>query len=139
MRLENQVCSLQPSKKLHELGLNHPSIFVWEYFNDKAYAVKYYPFAVVRDEFNESNLQIYPAYTVAELGEILPDYLYPKSASGHDRPLFMTKVEDVYIVSILNPNQTMYPRFYSKNEADARAEMLIYLIEDGFIKTNDIP
>src|SRR5689334_3228066 len=70
MKLEDQCCSLELSKKLKELNIKQDSVFVWEYFNDNCYGIKYRPYAVVTTIENKLNL--YSAFTVAELGEILP-------------------------------------------------------------------
>ncbi len=124
MKLESQVTSLELSKRLHELGIKKKSIFVWEYFNENCYAVVFIPFAVVPDKFN--NYKLYPAYTVAELGEMLPS-----SVASH------------YWLKIINWNEfdlsyeddsfNLIAEVQDSNEANARAKMLIYLLENDLL------
>lgn len=117
MKLEDQVCSLELSKQLKELGFEQESLFWWvagivyptkrldwHLEDDKEYAMKW-----------EKQCS---AYTVAELGEIYPDrYLVIKKGSR-----FQAR-EAGKIIPIAS----------AKTEANARAKMLIYLKENKLI------
>lgn len=132
LKLEDQVCSLELAKKLKELGIGlaNESYFCYYKLKDAdEYGLSEKWQIDDPERFNEIN-----AFTVAELGAMLPDCLYTQTASGYDKPLILNKVDGIYSVGILNPNQTIFPRFSYPNEADARAMMLIYLIETGEIK-----
>lgn len=70
---------------------------------------------------------MYAAYTVAELGELLPDrFITSKSNEKYDRQ------KGAYYVS--SQMQAECPRTYAPTEAQARAQMLIHLLENGILK-----
>ena len=110
MKLENQVCSFKLANKLKELGVKQESLFYWmSYYaspNMKGntwhvdypvdYDGKHYP--------RPSNTEI-SAFTVAELGEMLPE-----------------KIEAT--IEML----TLYKEMENDTEANARAKMLICLL-----------
>lgn len=134
MKLEDQVCSLELAKKLKELGVEQKSIFVWEYYNDTCYAVKFFPFAIVINDFTQAEL--YSAFTVAELGEMLPECIKGKTNPADDRPIIYEKsyfnhsAVNYYFIFGSYKNGSRYPIFSEENEANARAKMLIYLLEE---------
>lgn len=123
MTLENQVCSLELSKRLKELGVKQESLFAWQYFSDK-------------EGWNIGNVGLVPykwignksfsAFTVAELGEMLPHWIgtplnlpfkanyYPENKAGWF-------------------GQVNAQGFFADTEANARAKMLIYLLENNLI------
>ncbi len=81
MKLEQQVISLELAKKLKELGVGQESAFCWEWSGvqgDAATLVKW-------EDHTEHDHQpwIYSAFTVSELGEMLPivigDYVFDTS------------------------------------------------------------
>jgi hypothetical protein len=92
MNLEEQVCSLELAKRLKELNVEQDSLFCWINNCD----LEYLPL-----EIRNKNV-VYAAFTVAELGEMLPNF---------------------------NVIYTLFDR----NEANARAKILIYLIENKLI------
>jgi len=114
MDIENQVCSLELAKKLLTLGVKQNSLFYWDWHSDTCYAVKFVPYSC-------PGIERYSAFTVAELGEMLSfgiisvkrtlEFFY--CGEGLD-------VEDV--------------GFDERTEADARAKMLIYLIENNLME-----
>lgn len=124
MKLEHQVCSLELSKRLKELGFQQKSIFVWEVFNDNVFGVKFYPNAVVSDGWN--HYKLYSAFTVAELGEMLPANAY--SMYGiNDWTACYDGIKEL---------GEEYFELSADTEANARAKMLSYLLEN---KLMDIP
>lgn len=135
MKLEDQVCSLELAKKLKELGVEQKSLFVWEYYNDTCYAVKFFPFAIVINDFTQAEL--YSAFTVAELGEMLPDYIKRTGSQSNDQPIISQKSSfnsiNYYYIFGEYKNGGMYPIFSDINEANARAKMLIYLLENELV------
>lgn len=122
MKLEDQVVSLDLAKKLKELGVKQESLFFWSsiegkgiFFSDKAT----WPSA-------------YSAFTAAELGEILPIEI-----KGH--PLVIRhqafKEGVAWTINYVYPiGLTAWLYKYADTEADARAKMLIYLIEQKLIE-----
>ncbi len=113
MKLEDQVTNLELSKKLKELGVKQESLFVW-------YGL---PFWIpVLDTFkNKDGLELYSAFTVAELGEMLPHHVTS------------TKSINNYWYSDWQFNNGTEHVEESDKEADVRAKMLIYLIENKLI------
>lgn len=120
MKLENQVVSLKLAKKLKELGFKQESHFYWVHING---AERDEWVILSKKEFS-SKYNHYPAYTVAELGEMLPE----KYMSGKldNRNFNCWEFDEMFMVKNYNNYQT-------KTEANARAKMLIYLKENNLL------
>ena len=125
MKLENEVASLKPSKKLKKLGVKQESYFVW--CREKLPVEGWSPFELFESrEFPpriEDDYESYSAFTVAELGEMLPadiDYDW----------LCISKTVDGWFVEY----QDMAVVKEAKTEANSRAKMLIYLKENKLLK-----
>lgn len=111
MRLDDQVCSLKLAKKLKELGVEQDSLFYWQKYKH-GWTIQ----PVWLSQHSKASATT-SAFTVAELGELLedhdgrlPHYLPFEKKWAHDR----------------------YPTHdVAETEADARAKMLIYLLEKG--------
>lgn len=126
--LEEQVCCLEVAKRLKELGVKQEGIVSWQFFHgwgehiDKCEVRHYSGFRVSSD--NDEG--VCAAFTVAEFGQMLMDGLigsnkmalggwrceYEPLKKGGEGPNLFTE---------------------GKTEADARAEMLIYLLEKKLI------
>lgn len=167
MELESQLTSLTLSKRLKELGVKAPSYFWWrnDYPNNPGkYPNKWYiipgsewpytykPKAV---EF-DAGLHLVQAYSVAELGEMLPCIVKKEILEwykGKQRSrLVIFSLELVKDIYEHTGKIVYYCRYYygdvyddtceyiepkdyeDTNEANARAKMLIHLIEHGLIK-----
>ena len=147
MQLEKQVVSLELAKKLKSLGVRQESYFYWV---DSEWRNKGF-FVIARDgwacdcdfepgsghgcdlqelaEAEEDDAKIgpgeivggyaYSAFTVAELGEMLPGVLSGNCGSGFK----------AIRGSVLGTHAET-----CATEADARAKMLIYLIEKKIVK-----
>lgn len=135
MKLEEQVCSLELAKKLKELGAKQESAFYFETIvNEEGdRSVTNLRFGKFFDDAaNNRHVSYIAAFTVAELGEMLPK----DSVFLHAKP-----VHDIYL---WESRQVMFPdgtiimpqcgETLSRTEADSRAKMLIYLIEQGIVK-----
>lgn len=128
MNLESQVCSLASAKRLKKLGAKQESLFFWcepwPNATDQTIHVNTYHYAT------EANARFrYSAYTVAELGEMLPIYVYSKRFFDEE-PTY----EKEKRWGCLRPEQGMFTPeclkdWCSDTEAEARAKMLIYLLE----------
>lgn len=130
MELENQVISFEFARRLKELNVTQESLFYYR---------EYHGATILRDNNYRPEIRgvmYYSAFTVAELGELLPDIIYPDSASGSDRQIIMSKSNSFHCVGISNENKTIAPTFFDENEANARAMMLIYLIKMR-VQTNE--
>jgi len=148
MRIENQVVSLELAKKLKELGIKQESIFVWEYYDEQCYGVKYIPYAVVPDSFNK--FQLYSAFNVAELMGLLPAFIdIKRNEPFNNFGLHIQKMSALNIQYIAryvsdtiagenigNPHYQLQcnMKSFSESLADCLALLLIRLIEEGLFK-----
>lgn len=115
MPLEKQVCSLELAKKLKELGYPQESLYIWVdnegepkvYFDD-GYRPAY------------TNLFYCSAPTVAELGEML------STKENNNR------IRDAFAINQWVCDYETH-RTLGNTEADARASMLVYLLENKLI------
>jgi hypothetical protein len=166
MKLEDQVVSLELAKRLKELGVRQESVCYWTERwqlgepDDKTVGVRFasnpdfsgtpYSYHAERD--------LCSAFTVAELGEMLPKIIFTKKSvfdkeakqwvevEFHHQPNFSYKPGAVqYVTSFYYEKKykQKYERYaghqdqlcilFADTEADARAKMLIYLIENKLI------
>ena len=131
MKLENQICSLELARRLKMLGFEQESLFYW---------VMMYPGALVlsgpswiihtADEFEnikvlpEEDWMAYPAYTAAELGEMLPSHIKQHS-------MFVDRFHDKWLIGYSYVYDDDKP--FMNTEADAKAELLIWLKENNLL------
>ncbi len=143
MKLEKQVCGLKLAKKLKELGVKQDSLFYWQ--NNVCYERQGQkhssnPYVFHSEEKNiyengnedlaegnddytghyRTERKIYSAFTVAELGEMLPDTSYSQKCGKW--------------VCKDNNSEYFLLQQTADTEADARAKMLIYLIDSKLIE-----
>ena len=149
MNLENQVCSLELAKKLKELGVKQESLFWWngnKEWVDKEVKQLGGGVSIVKMLDEELHWEItrcvsqspscresYSAFTVAELGEMLPkwysSHLDVKKGEGDEG------IGDVWVCTPPRGDIEKIGSFEgAATEADARAKMLVYLLENGLIK-----
>lgn len=134
MKIEDQVCSLELAKKLKEFGVKQESLFSWIYTDaplDDGSRDK----VVLTHTLGESHWELggeqdtYSAFTVAELGEMLPGNisgLYFVTQKG-----LMGNSWYVEALTVVGHSEVWLA--IAKTEADARAKCLIYLIENKLI------
>lgn len=122
MPLKKQVCSLELSKKLKELGVPQKSLFYW--FKDKSGIASYIE-PITMEIFEEegwektdTDIELFSAFTVSELGEMLPmkDYNFNTGIDNKGKWFIM------YGINVQEAD----------TEADARAKMKIYLLENNY-------
>lgn len=123
MRIENQVCSLELAKRLKELGVKQESSLFW--------TERWMPHQT-QDwllDLNRHGNQI-AAFTVAELGEMIPEKINFREPYLVELP---TRVGDgwVYELPIVAPPTLEVTT--ASTEADARAKMLVYLLETKLV------
>ena len=112
MTLEQQVCSLELSKELKELGYPQESLFYWYQTNSsilKSDIGKLFWEIQYKDSQGLWNVEKISAPTVAELGEVLKEK-YPMCVEGETIVSGKWKIDS----------------FEADTEADARAKALIY-------------
>jgi len=120
MKLEDQVCSLELAKKLYDLGFEHESHFWW--------AESHLTFRVTSTPMNRNwiNQKRYAAFTVAELGEILPAVV-----NGGPIDTFKNgRTGPWYFLYRFEGDKTRHAVDDTPTEADVRAKMLIYRLEN---------
>ncbi len=143
MELKEQVVNFELSKKLYELGVKEPSIFFWasvrHTVNGASVSMENAKYTINwgggvnigyrmhgRGVWSDS-IPEYSAFTVAELGEMLPD--------GTASFQYRDDEEDSWTcVKYVEHEHSKYEKIViAKTEADARAKMLIYLIENKLL------
>lgn len=133
MKLENQVCSLELAKKLKELGAKQESAFYWGETSGLITEEEYLDFEDFASSIGKPQgtrvERHFPAYTATELGEMLPlhveikgSLLWFETRSNHKKNWVVAYCDDDDCVAE-----------HSETEADARALMLIYLLENNLI------
>jgi len=152
--IEDQVASLELSRKLEELGVKHESFFYWmegkaEYQRDKkaVYFVSSKDYQYLQDMYMQEAVADYSkswdficsAFTSAELGVILPKHFYDNDKRyaiqyGWDGKNWRIKLEEW----LPDGARKEIELFTDIKEADARAKMLIHLIENNLLKLNDL-
>ena len=131
MELENQVTSLEPSKKLEKLGVKQESLFYWD--EDELVAKTALGFTTFGCEgpggesnwydLEEATDELFSAFTVAELGEIL----------------YKAHIDDfkkAYLVVMDLSEESMIDVQMAHNlmvQPDISAGMLIYLLENKLL------
>jgi hypothetical protein len=130
MKLEQQVCSLELAKKLKELGIKQNGYFIWEWSpKDKNPQLKR-NMDCLKQWNNKFNCS---AFTVAELGEILPLKIFRnnnfyllviKRFKRGGKIDFSCGYEAGFIDGF---------RKFDITEANCRAKMLINLLENNLI------
>jgi len=136
MKLENQVCSLKLAKKLKELGVKQKSLFEWQSYAENEGTESYWGLYYLKCEndwrYAEDRCS---AYTVAELGEMLPKQMLV----GNEVTIFQSLSAGNWVVYYGSKNGTAeflgddQISTFDDTEADARATMLIYLFENNLI------
>lgn len=144
MKLENQVVSLELAKRLKELAVEQMSEFYWvkrllpnEQIAEVLLSKDHYiddlgenylphlrgPWKVwhqARQPFINPRWAVHSAFSVAELGEMLPTDAISK----------IVKDGNLWVIPSFSLQGKLYEiRSFQHTEADARAKMLIYLIE----------
>ena len=127
MELEKQVCSLEIAKRLKELAVEQQTLNFWAYaFND----------AYITQDRHNIYFSYSPAFTVAELDEMLPSTVELRGNLGQ---LCIEPIDRNgrrhYEVGYWHNLDIVVAPVRSFNPADARAKMLIYLYENKLINT----
>ena len=141
MNLEQQVVRLELAKEMKELGFKQDSLFYWcpkfsgsgspsfPYRFENSYYLRTWDKEKENAPTNYSDVDFYSAYTVAELGEMLPvsDCIIEEMVEDKE---WYVKIEDGRSTDIKTHQEV------ADTEADARAMMLIYLAENNLINPN---
>jgi hypothetical protein len=126
MKLEKQVTSLELAQKLKELSVEQNSLFKW-FISPEGWKIV--------PQTEDTGLLICPsAFTVAELGEMLPALIEPSSSiigylSTYKRQV--PSANKLWGINYQNYNERVVCYENADTEADARAKMLIYLLKNN--------
>jgi len=145
MKSEDLVCSLELAKKLDELGVKQKSLFYWTYsnmFGNETHYLQYFePIEGGYDE--EAMVDDIPAYTVAELGEMLNNIsFYYKGSHRLERHftyknlhISFNQPKKYWFCYITNDGGYTHVDSQSRDEnlANALAKLLSYLLEKKLI------
>lgn len=128
------VCDLKYAQELKELGVKQESLWWWIDINDtriwkdtnKPYIASSrkscYSTKKEENDYIQNNY-FYSAFTVAELGEILPKWIYTIRLDYEPYDKCWCVVGKNGMIEIT-----------ANTEANARAKMIIWLIKKGYIK-----
>jgi len=123
MKKEKQVVSLELAKRLKKLGVKQNSQWYWEIriFQLAPDWMKNTPDAQLmecdyekKEDWKHYKFEYYSTFTVAELGEILPYYVHSYKEDARSGRWCCDEGDK---------------QCFSDTEANARAKMLIYLVE----------
>lgn len=124
MKLEQQVVRPELAQKLKELRVKQESFFIWKQCINKQLACYQIPTVSTHKNVDNDDEIIASAFTVAELGEMLPASVsFTKEISSG---------KDNYVCIHWTPEVKEFA-VYADTEADARAKMLVYLLENKLI------
>lgn len=135
MELSKQVISLELAKRLKELGVKQDSVWHWvgysdkvqgKRFGDKTFEERKNSFVLERtwQPQKADYLESYSAFTVAELGEMLPLGAYSVKIRTIKKGLTRWTCTSGDTKNFIEAADT---------EADARAKLLIWLIENKLV------
>lgn len=155
MKIEQQVCSLELSKRLKELGVKQESLWYWVLtdlqqielaLDSRGYQleggyIRVPTLSRPEDYGYREVVEKYSAFTVAELGEILPnDFGHGESFNGETTEYdewglsFKSyKVNNIWCCDSFDDESDVDYVSKADTEANARAKMLIYLLENKLI------
>lgn len=130
MKLQDQVCTLEQAKRLKELGIEYDAYFYHDVHDGMGGEQKKGE-SSIRDHLQRSSMS-YPAFTAAELGVMLPEYLSIDSYRMHVHSYKQEQNNSpaLWTITMGKSSDKEVPDFDSHKEAQARAAMLIYLLEN---------
>jgi hypothetical protein len=125
MKLDEQVTSLDFSKRLHALGAPQKSVFYW--VETKQGDAN--PLIVGPDAVDIPDANFYSAFTVAELGAMIPySFVSELRASGRWECGQRYRLE-VEGSAPRHPFADITEVFFGDTEVEVRAKMLIFILE----------
>ena len=134
MEFKKQVVSFDLAKKLKELGVEQDSLFWWR---EHLSGCKIDLIKAVNPP-DDDYCDYYSAFTVAELGEILPKTIFNKNKTHYQGDYFQKYLggDKQWLVGyecdcpeLQSREERIVPNYCDFKETDARAQMLIYLLE----------
>lgn len=135
MELKSQVTSLELSQRLEKLGVKQASLFWWVNWSKEIHSEGAPEGWELENGPHYKGCESISAFTVAELGEILPMYLNSENLAGLAYRLFTTwnDTEGWSCAYCMPSGAGDFALQVANTEADARAKLLIYLLENNLI------
>lgn len=121
MKLNDQVCNFELAKKLKKLGVKQKSLWYWEKNIIGKHSIIYHGFLTQKDA-----KKCVSAFTLSELGEMLPKSYSSGYSLKDEHGLFYCWID--------LENFHFHYDINADLEVNARAKMLIYLIETNLIE-----
>lgn len=132
MKIESQVCGLELAEKLQSLGVKQNAWWYWKKWDDGSKTLQ----QMMTSELGNTHPNSFSAFSVAELGEMLPDTIannYPEAEHNLHR-LVTEKQDKVWnVMYICFGCKGKLTTCTANTEADARAKMFVYLLENKLI------
>jgi hypothetical protein len=132
MKLHEIVNDFTLGTLLKELGVTRKALF---YYNPISSAL------LPSEDFESLDFAI-PAYTVAELGEMLPSSIKVSGKGSfiiHGLNLPVSREYSLYMQHVCDPNDIYDELFFTdKKESNARAKLLIWLIENKNVNVEEL-
>lgn len=148
MKLEDQVVSLELAIKLKEIFVSQDGLFSWveeedgDFDVDENYiGVKKYQKIILHESMLNCQEFICSAFSASEIGELLPS-----SIESYGLEIYATSAlldngkfggNNLWHIRYADKGCELFERKCGIKECDARAEMLIYLIENKLIEVNN--
>ena len=140
MKLENQVTTLETSKKLKELKVKQESLYYWVHPYNKSKLPKvevaknkWVLVDKLSDLFYRSKSDVFSAFTVAELLELLPASVHKLAKKPLGAWLSLEKTDDNKYVAGYGDEGVNVLDVRDNLAVEAVAKMLIYLLKSKLI------
>lgn len=126
--LEKQLTSLDVSRELRNLGVPQESLFYWSEWH--FHRPNEVPRIIHKSDTRGNKTKLWSAFTVAELGVMLPE--------GR----FSYRIGTSWFNGVATKKGLVFQRIAvavaQETEADAQGKMLIYLIKNNLINVKEI-
>jgi hypothetical protein len=154
MSIEEQVCSLEFSQKLKELGVKQKSLFYWYDSSEKTTIVYsdllYKENEILFKKYGYAAFDQYSAFTTGELLKMVPQWIDTKKNEPFNFFNFFFCIKRIFIddklTRVYSVNyhcdtvqfksespffaHTLFKGIYDTNPADALAKTILFLIEN---------
>jgi hypothetical protein len=125
MNLEHQVCNLELAKRLKELGVKQKSLYVWKDQSGHGYSSD-----IILFEGDVYDDRTWSAFNVAELGELIGTFRNEWAQGWDDSGCFWRfQFGGRGCGSMMDGFGEKFDALEEHTEADARAALLIHLVE----------
>ena len=127
--IENQVCTLRQARKFDELGLKLESYFVWIKKDDRWQII-----ARHRWKTKLWTEQIYPAFSCAEVGILLPFCIDVKGeplvyqCHKFERPWLHVNNYETGYYTVPNAAGFDYLKYKNQHECHAKSDLLLHIL-----------